>query len=171
MRDERYVSSESQKFNFTHNKLEKSVITIDDKKETFNAHKDLASNDKETIKIDEKTIKDDTQTNVNKNNSNEETVTNIDSNNTVLQVNVDNNEITSKDTPEHQNKDNYQQKISSCQKSQNAPLNEKETPKKITNKNKNSSPGCKRIYVIGDSILKHVQGYQISNSLKNCKNM
>ena len=62
-------------------------------------------------------------------------------------------------TPEHQNKDNYQQKISSSQKSQNAPLNEKETPKKITKKNKNSSPDCKRIYVIGDSILKQVQSY------------
>ena len=34
MRDERYFSSQSQKFNFTQNKLEKSVITINDNKET-----------------------------------------------------------------------------------------------------------------------------------------
>ena len=47
-----------------------------------------------------------------------------DNNNTVLQVNVNNNESTSKDTPEHQNKDNDQEKISSSQKSQNAPTNE-----------------------------------------------
>ena len=39
MRDERYFSSQSQKFNFTQNKLEKSVIAINDNKETFNAHK------------------------------------------------------------------------------------------------------------------------------------
>ena len=59
MRDERYFSSQSQKFNFTQNKLEKSVITINDNKETFNAQKELASNDKETINTDEKTIKED----------------------------------------------------------------------------------------------------------------
>ena len=175
MREERYFSSQSQKFNFTQNKLEKSVITINDNKETFNAHKKLASN-KETINIDEKTIKDDIQTikngiqtNVNKINCNEETVTNFDNNNTVLQVNVNNNESTSKDTPGHQNKDNDQEKISSSQKSQNAQPNEKETSKKITKKNKNPSPDCKRICIIGDSILKHVQGYEISKSLENCK--
>ena len=55
MRDERYFSSQSQKFNFTQNKLVKSAITINDNKETFNAHKELASNDKETINIDEET--------------------------------------------------------------------------------------------------------------------
>ena len=77
MRDERYFSSQSQKFNFTQNKLEKSVITINDNKETFNAQNELASNDKETININEKTIKDDIQTNINKNNCNEETVTNL----------------------------------------------------------------------------------------------
>ena len=43
MRDERYFSSQSQKFNFTQNKLEKSVITINDNKETFNAHKKKAT--------------------------------------------------------------------------------------------------------------------------------
>ena len=95
---------------------------------TFNAHKELASNNKETINIDEKTIKDDTQTNFDKNNCNEEIVTNNNNNNTVLQVNVDNNEITSKDTPEHQNKDNNQEKIS--QRSHNALPNEKETLKR-----------------------------------------
>ena len=58
IRDERYFSSQSQKFNFTQNKLENSVITINDKNETFNAHKELASNDKETINIDEETIKE-----------------------------------------------------------------------------------------------------------------
>ena len=182
MREERYFSSQSQKFNFTQNKLEKSVITINDNKETFNAHKKLASN-KETINIDEKTIKDNIQTikddiqtikngiqtNVNKINCNEETVTNFDNNNTVLQVNVNNNESTSKDTPGHQNKDNDQEKISSSQKSQNAQPNEKETSKKITKKNKNPTPDCKRICIIGDSILKHVQGYEISKSLENCK--
>ena len=34
---------------------------------------------------------------------------------------------------------------------------------------KNTSPECKRIYIIGDGILKHVQGYEISKSLENCK--
>ena len=63
-----------------------------------------------------KTIKDDIQTNVNKNNCNEETVTNFDNNNTVLQVNVNKNKVTSNDTQEHQNKDNDQEKISSSQK-------------------------------------------------------
>ena len=48
------------------NKLEKSVITVNDNKESFNAHTELPSNNKETINIDEKTIKDDIQTNVNK---------------------------------------------------------------------------------------------------------
>ena len=62
MRDERYFSSQSQKFNFTQNRLEKSVITINDSKETFNAHKELASNDKETFNIHEETIKDDIET-------------------------------------------------------------------------------------------------------------
>ena len=126
MRDERYFSSQSQKFNFTQNKLEKSVITINDNKETFNAHKELASNNRETINVDERTIKDDIQTNVYQVNCNEETDTNFDNNNTVLQVNVNNNESTSKDTPEHQNKDNYQEKICTTV-SQNAPPNEKET--------------------------------------------
>ena len=37
---------------------------------------------------------DDIQTNVYKNNCNEETVTNLDNSKTVLQVNVDNKEIT-----------------------------------------------------------------------------
>ena len=44
------------------------------------------------------------------NNCIEKTVTNID-NNTVLQVKVDNNEITLKDTSRHQNKDNDQEKM------------------------------------------------------------
>ena len=88
MRDERYFSSQSQKFNFTQNKLEKSVITINDNKETFTAHKVLTRNDKEMINIDEETIKDDIQTNVYKINCNEKTNTNFDNNNTVLQVNV-----------------------------------------------------------------------------------
>ena len=67
-------------------------------------------------------------------------VTNIDNYNTILQVNVDNNETTPKHTLEHQNndKDNDQEKIknnnqekkSSSQNLQNAPSNEKETLKK-----------------------------------------
>ena len=65
---------------------------------TFNAHKQLASNDKETINLDEETIKDDIQISVYKINCNEETDTNFDNNNTVLQVHVNNNESTSKDT-------------------------------------------------------------------------
>ena len=136
MREERYFSSQSQKFNFTQNKLEKSGITINDNKQAYNAHKELAINDKETIIIDEKTIKDNTQTNFNKINCNKETITNFDNNNSVLQVNVNNNESTSKSTPEHQNKDNDQEKILSSQKSQNATPNEKETSKKINKKNK-----------------------------------
>ena len=88
-------------------------------------------------------------------NCNEEIDTNFDNNYTILQVNVNNN-------------DNDQEKICTTV-SQNAPPNEKETSKKITKKNKNSSPECKRIYIIGDSILKHVQGYEISKSLENCK--
>ena len=54
-------------------------------------------------------------------------------------------------------------------KSQNAPPNEKKTSKKINKKNRNSSPECKRICKIGGSILKHVQGYEFSKSLANCK--
>ena len=150
-----------------YSKLEKSVITINDNKEIFNAHKELTSNDKETINIDEETIKDDIQTTVYKINCNEETDTNFRKNNTDLQINV-NNERASKDTPEHQNKDNDQEKICTTV-SQNAPPNEKETSKKITKKNKNSSPEFKRIYIIGDSIVKYVQGYEISKSLENCK--
>ena len=146
MRDERYFSSQSQKFNFTQNKLEKLVIRIDNNKETFNAHKELANNDKETTNIDEETIKHDIQTNIYKINCNEEADTNFDNNNTVLQVNVNNNESTSKDTPGHQNKDNDQEKICTTV-SQNAPPNEKETSQKITKKNKNSSQECKRIYI------------------------
>ena len=88
MRDERYFSSQSQKFNFTQNKLEKSVIIINDNKETFTAHKELTRNDKEMINVDEETIKDVIQTNVYKINCNEKTNTNFDNNNTVLQVNV-----------------------------------------------------------------------------------
>ena len=114
-------------------------------------------------------FKADVQANVNKTNCNEETVTNFDDKYTVLQVNTINNKITSKDTPEHQNKDNDQEKITSNQKNKNAPPNKKETFKKITEKNKNSSPDFKRIYIIGDSILKHLQGYEISKSIENCK--
>ena len=77
------------------------------------------------------------QTNVKKSICNEETVTSIDKNNTVLQVNVGNNGIAPKDTPEHQNKDNDHEKIPSSQKSQNARPHEKETSKRITKKNKN----------------------------------
>ena len=51
MRDERYFSSQSRKFNSTQNDLEKSVIAINDKKKTFNIHKKLVSNNTETIKI------------------------------------------------------------------------------------------------------------------------
>ena len=57
MRDERYFSSQSQKFNFTQNKLEKSVTKINDNRETFNAQKELASNHKQTINIDKKQLK------------------------------------------------------------------------------------------------------------------
>ena len=66
-----------------------TVITINDI-QTFNTHKELASSGKETISIDEKTTNDDIQANVKKNNCNEETVINIDNNNTVLKVNIDN---------------------------------------------------------------------------------
>ena len=66
-----------------------SVITTNDI-QTFNTHKGLASNGKETISIGEKTTYDDIQANVKRNNCNEETVINIDNNNTVLQVNIDN---------------------------------------------------------------------------------
>ena len=124
------------------------LTTINDNKETFKAHKELASNDIETINIDEKTIDDDIQTNVNKNNRNQETASNVDNSNTVFQVNIDNNEITPKDTPEHESKDNNQEKISSSQKSQNAPPNEMETSKKITKKNKNSSSDRERIKIV-----------------------
>ena len=122
---------QSRKLNPTHDNLKKLVITINDNEEVFNARNELASNDKETIDIDEET-NDDIQTNVNKNNCNEKAVTNINNNNTVLQVNVNNNEITSKETPEHQNKDKDREKMSSSQENQNATLNEKETYKKIT---------------------------------------
>ena len=64
------------------------VKTINGNKETFKAHKELASNDKKTININEKTIKDNIRTNVYKINCDEETDTNFDNNNTVLQVNV-----------------------------------------------------------------------------------
>ena len=63
----------------------------------------------------------------------------------------------------------FKKKYHRSKKSQNAPPNEKETSKKITKKNKILSPECKGIYVIGDSTLKQVQGYEISKSLKNCK--
>ena len=160
MCDEHCFSSQSQKFNFTQNNLVKSAITINDNKETFNRHKELASIDKETININEKTVNDDDiQTNVNKYNCNEEAVTNIDNNNTVLQVNVDNNEITSKDLLEYKSKDNNQEETSS-QKSQNAPPNESETSKKIKKK-KNLSADCKRICIIKDSVLKNIYVYEI----------
>ena len=64
------------------------VKTINANKETFKVHKELASNDKKTININEKTIKDNIRTNVYKINCDEETDTNFDNNNTVLQVNV-----------------------------------------------------------------------------------
>ena len=116
MRDERYFSSQSQILNSTWNNLEKLLIKINEEKETFNTNKELASNDKERINIDRKTISDDTQTNLKKNNCNENIVTNINNNNTILQINVDNNEITSKDTLEHQNKNDDQEELSLSQK-------------------------------------------------------
>ena len=39
----------------------------------------------------------------------------------------------------------------------------KRSPKEI------KPPECKRIYILGGSILKHVQVYEISKSLENCK--
>ena len=57
MRDERYFSSQSQKFNFTQNKLEKPVITISDNKETFNAQKELASMIKKRLILMRKQLK------------------------------------------------------------------------------------------------------------------
>ena len=87
------------------------------------------------INTDEKTIKEDVQTNVNKNNCNEDAITNFDNNNTVLQVNVNKNKVTSKDTQQHQDKDNDQEKILSSQKGQNVSPNGKEistkSPRKI----------------------------------------
>ena len=41
--------------------------------------------------------------------------------------------------------------------------------KRINWKDKNSSTDCKRICIIGDSILKHVQGFEICKSFKKCK--
>ena len=155
MRDERYFSSQSQKFNSTENKLEKSVITINYSKETFNARKELASNDKETINIDEEQLKMIFKQTFIKLIVTKKQIPIFDNNNTILQVNVNNN-------------DNDQEKICTTV-SQNAPPNEKETSKKITEKNINSSLECKTIYIIGGSILKHVQGYEISKSLENCK--
>ena len=155
MRDERYFSSQSQKFNSTENKLEKSVITINYSKETFNARKELASNDKETINIDEEQLKMIFKQTFIKLIVTKKQIPNFDNNNTILQVNVNNN-------------DNDQEKICTTV-SQNALPNEKETSKKITKKNINSSLECKTIYIIGGSILKHVQGYEISKSLENCK--
>ena len=135
MRDKCYFSSQRQNFNFSQNKLEKLVSTINDNKETFNAQEELAGNDKETINPDEKTIKENIQTNVNINNCNEEGITNFDNNNTVLQVNVNKNKVTSKDTQQHQDKDNDQEKILSSQKGQNVSPNGKEistkSPRKI----------------------------------------
>ena len=92
------------------------VIKINEEKETFNTNKELASNDKERINIDGKTISDDTQTNLTKNNCNENAATNINNSNTILQINVDNNEITSKGTLEHQNTNNDQGELSLSQK-------------------------------------------------------
>ena len=47
----------------------------------------------------------------------------------------------------------------------------KRSPRKIKTHHQIQGFGrhCKRIYIIGDSILKHVQGYEISKSLENCK--
>ena len=126
MHDERCFYSQGQKFNSARKNSANSVIKINENKD---------------IHIDVKTIiNDNIQTNVDKNNCQEESVTNIDNNNTILQVNVDNNETTPKHTLEHQNndKDNDQEKIknnnqekkSSSQNLQNAPSNEKETLKK-----------------------------------------
>lgn len=42
---------------------------------------------------------------------------------------ADNNEITSKKTPEHQNQDNDQKNVPSSQQSQDALLNERKTSK------------------------------------------
>ena len=77
----------------------------------MNAYKELTSNDKETFIINVKTINVDFQPNTIKNNYHEEAVTNIGNNNNVSQANVDTNEVTSKDTLEHQNKDNDQENI------------------------------------------------------------
>ena len=79
---------------------------VSNNKKTFNKHKELASNDKEIINIGEKTVIDSIQTIFNKSNFDKETVTNIYNNNIVLEVNVDNNEINSKDTWDHENKNN-----------------------------------------------------------------
>ena len=59
IREEYYFSSQSQKFNFIQNKLEKSVITINGNKKTFKAQKELSTNDNGTINIDVRAIKDD----------------------------------------------------------------------------------------------------------------
>ena len=71
---------------------------------------------------------------------NEETDTNFENNNTVLQVNVDNSESTSKYTLEHQNKNNDQEKVCTTV-SQNAPPNKKQnlkrSPRKIKTHHQN----------------------------------
>ena len=64
-----------------------------------------------------KIINVDFQTNAIKNNYHEEAVSNIGNNNNVSQANVDTNKVTSKDTPEHQDKDNDQENIIKTKKS------------------------------------------------------
>ena len=82
MHDERCFYSQGQKFNSAPKNSVKSVIKINENKDNH---------------IDVKTIiNDNIQTNVDKNNCHEESVTNIDNNNTILQVNVNNNETNSK---------------------------------------------------------------------------
>ena len=46
---------------------------------------------------------------------------------------------------------------------------EKKPSKQITKKNKKLSPECRKIYAIGDSIRKPLQGFEISKSPGNCK--
>ena len=69
--------------------------------------------------------------------------------------------MTSKDIPEHHKKENDQRNIIDLT-SQSVPRNENEKSKM---KIKSLSPVCWRKHMIGDSILKHVQGYENSKSL------
>ena len=160
------IKQEKSEINFNQNKSQKSVITIKDNKKTFNIHKQLASNHKEWININEKTIKDDIQTNVDNSGYNKETVTNFGNNTTVLKVNLIIMKLLQKTHRNTKIRITIKKKFYRGRK--NAAMHEKETSKKIPRKFKIHHQIVKG-YIIGDSILKHVQGFEISKLHGNCK--